>query len=107
MGILSRKREAGQGIRRCGGLTRLPRIAHFAPGFVSHLRDLRAACIGGDGSGTQMVSQEVFHAHLCQGTRPDGGGGLFPSHAEGGAEIKRFDGAQRKVCASRKEYQGC
>jgi len=27
MGILSRKRKAGQGIRRCGGLTRLP---HFA-----------------------------------------------------------------------------
>ena len=67
IGILSRKGVAGQGIRRCGGLTRLPRIAHFAPGFVSHLRDLRACCIGGDGGGTQMVSQEVFHAQLCQG----------------------------------------
>ena len=43
-------------------------------GFVSHLRDLRAACIGGDGGGTQMVSQEVFHAQLCQGARPDRGG---------------------------------
>ena len=66
MGILSRKRKAGQGIRRCGGLTRLPRIAHFAKRFVSHLRDLRACCIGGDGGGPQMVSQEIFHAHALR-----------------------------------------
>jgi len=74
MGILSREGVAGQGIRRCGGLTRLPCITHFAlaqhrggTGFVSHLRDLRACCIGGDGGETQMVSQEVFLAQLCQG----------------------------------------
>jgi len=62
MGILSREREAGQGIRRCGGLTRLPCIAHFAKQFISHLRNLRAACIGG-----QVVYKKGYFLNLRVG----------------------------------------
>ena len=42
-------------VSRRGAGTGSPRGADFAPGFVAQFQYLRAVCVGGQGSGTQMI----------------------------------------------------